>query len=116
MLAACTDDFHAAEGGWTEATLTKPAAVSHVEYYPREGFLSRSAGGRFVGVVKGSLRVVTLATIPSTPQLQSNGLGVAEVRGGGESFPRGGRCLPVKGGGRPSFGDSERGAWAASHA
>ena len=87
MLAACTDDFHAAEGGWTEATLTKPAAVSHVEYYPREGFLSRSAGGRFVGVVKGSLREVTLATIPSTPQLQWNGLGVAaEVRGRGEVF------------------------------
>ena len=59
----CTDDYHAAEGGWTEATLTAPAAVSHVEYYPREGFLSRSAGGRFVGVVKGSLREVTLATM-----------------------------------------------------
>ena len=38
-------------------------------------------------MVKGSLREVTLATIPSTPQLAWNGLGVAaEVRDGGEVF------------------------------
>ena len=68
-------DYYASNGGWTQAALATPAAIRHIEYYPRDGYLSRSTGGRFVGIGSDGGEV-TLATIPSTPTLAWQGLAV----------------------------------------
>jgi hypothetical protein len=74
-------DFNAADGGWTMATMVKPTTISHIEYYPRDGFLSRSAGGNFIGISSGHGEEVTLATITTTPTLGWRGLQVVPPPG-----------------------------------
>lgn len=69
-------DSTSENGSWTQAKLSTSAAVSHIEYWPRAGFLDRYVGGRFRGITSSGQYVV-LATISATPVLGWNSLSVS---------------------------------------
>lgn len=55
-------DYSEADGGWTQANMASPGAVTGIKWYPRANFLSRHMGGRFVGVTADN-KEVHLVTI-----------------------------------------------------
>jgi hypothetical protein len=69
-------DYSQSDGGYTQATLSMPAVVGHIEFYPRSDFLDRHVGGKFVGITSDGEQVA-LADIGSTPQNGWNGLSVS---------------------------------------
>ena len=58
-----------ADGGYTEAKLAHAASVSGISFFPRAQYVSRYAGGTFVGYTKSGA-AVPLATIAETPSLK----------------------------------------------
>jgi hypothetical protein len=74
-------DLSKPNGGWTEAKLAAPATITHIEFYPRAGFLNRHVqGGRFVGVKADGIEV-HLSAIPKAPTLSWNALAVPAAAG-----------------------------------
>lgn len=69
-------DYSESDGGYSKATLSTPAVVGHIEFYPRSGFPERHIGGKFVGIT-GSGEQVTLVSISSSPQSGWNSLSVS---------------------------------------
>lgn len=69
-------DSTSASGGRTQAQLITSAPISHIEFWPRPGFLDRHVGGQFLGITSSG-EVVSLATVSATPGLGWNSLSVS---------------------------------------
>ena len=80
-------DYSKANGGWTEASIldTSGATITHIEYYPRAGYLARHIrGGKFVGN-QADKNQIPLGTIETTPTLGWNAVTVPMPEGGKEA-------------------------------
>jgi hypothetical protein len=74
-------DYSKADGGWTQASMASDAPVTGIRWYPRENFLSRHVGGRFVGVASNN-EEVGLATI----EVAKDGWNILNVTAGSDKF------------------------------